>query len=76
MKRYLVTGGSGFTGSAIVKRLSEEGNLVRVFDNGFRGSGINLSSLKNVELYKGDIRSLMMLSKLPKIAIQSYTSHI
>ena len=51
MKRYLVTGGSGFIGSAIVKRLSEEGNLVRVFDNGFRGSGINLSSLKNVELY-------------------------
>ncbi len=66
MKRYLVTGGSGFIGSAIVKRLSEEGNLVRVFDNGFRGSGINLSSLKNVELYKGDIRSLNDVIKASK----------
>ena len=58
MKRYLVTGGSGFIGSAIVKRLSSEGYFVRVFDNGFRNSGSDLSKLKNVELHRGDIRSL------------------
>lgn len=56
MKRYLVTGGSGFIGSAIVKRLAEEGSFVRVFDNGFRGSGTKLAENKNIELFNGDIR--------------------
>jgi len=58
MKRILVTGGSGFIGSAIVKRLSKENHYVRVFDNGFRGSGSDLSKLENIELFKGDIRNL------------------
>lgn len=63
MKRYLVTGGSGFIGSEIVKRLAEEGNFVRVFDNGFRDSGSSLTKYKNVELFKGDIRNKNEVSK-------------
>jgi nucleoside-diphosphate-sugar epimerase len=56
-KKILVTGGSGFIGSAITKYLVEDGNDVIVFDNNSRGK---LSRLKDVEkkinFIKGDIR--------------------
>ena len=66
MKRYLVTGGSGFIGSAIVNRLLLEGNFVRVFDNGFRNSGSALSKSKKLELCKGDIREKEEVIKAAK----------
>ena len=57
-KRYLVTGGTGFIGSALVKRLVEEGNDVRVFDNDFRGNIRRINHIvQNIELIKGDIRN-------------------
>ncbi len=36
-KKFLITGGLGFIGSAIVKRLVKEGQKVRVLDNQSRG---------------------------------------
>ena len=32
-KRYLVTGGAGFIGAHIVRKLVDQGELVRVVDN-------------------------------------------
>src|SRR3989338_5856795 len=56
-KKYLVTWGTGFIGSALVKRLVKEGHRVRVIDNNVRGSEERLRSVKGqIELVKSDIR--------------------
>jgi len=57
LKSYLVTGGAGFLGSALVRRLVREGNRVRVLDNGWRGGGRRLQDLTGAfEYVAGDIR--------------------
>lgn len=45
MKRILVSGGAGFIGSHLCKRLLEEGNHVICLDNLFTGSMRNIQSL-------------------------------
>jgi UDP-glucuronate decarboxylase len=47
MKKILVTGGSGFIGSHLCKRLLDEGNYVICLDNNFTGSINNIKELKN-----------------------------
>lgn len=57
-KTYLVTGGSGFLGSALVRRLLREGQRVRVFDNQSRGSLERLADvMASIEYIPGDIRN-------------------
>jgi UDP-glucose 4-epimerase len=54
----LVTGGSGFIGSNIVRRLLERGDRVRVLDNFSSGNRGNLSDFNGeVEIVEGDLRS-------------------
>jgi nucleoside-diphosphate-sugar epimerase len=56
-RRILVTGGSGFIGSALVKALVQRGEVVRVFDDNSRGSPRRLRGLAGeIELVVGDIR--------------------
>lgn len=58
MKRILVTGGAGFIGSHLCKRLVEEGNEVICLDNYFTGSKDNVRCLldyDNFELLRHDI---------------------
>ncbi len=57
MARILVTGGSGFIGSALVKALLKDGNAVRVLDDNSRGAPRRLAEVqKDVEFIAGDIR--------------------
>lgn len=57
-KLYLVTGGTGFLGSNLVRALVDRGNRVRVLDNNFRGSLDKLGSelVSKIELVEADIR--------------------
>ena len=57
-KMYLVTGGSGFIGSNIVRSLLESGAKVRVFDDNSRGNARRLIDYKDkIEVVSGDIRN-------------------
>ena len=65
-KKILVTGGSGFIGSAITKYLVHAGHKVVVFDNNSRGKIKRLNNVKNkIKFYKGDIRNLQKLNSIP-----------
>lgn len=56
-RRILVTGGSGFIGSGLVKALVGAGNQVRVLDNNSRGNPGRLKDVANdIELIAGDVR--------------------
>ena len=55
--RILVTGGSGFIGSALVKALVKAGHAVRVFDDNSRGAPRRLADVaSDIEFIAGDIR--------------------
>lgn len=64
LMNYLISGGAGFIGSNIAKRLVEEGESVRIIDNFSTGKLENISSISGkVEIIDGDIRDTDIVSK-------------
>lgn len=56
-RRFLVTGGTGFLGSGLVRGLLREGAIVRSLDDDSRGAKTRLEDVADrVELVTGDIR--------------------
>jgi len=60
----LVTGGSGFIGSALVKALLGDGHCVRVLDDNSRGAPRRLKEVaKDIEFIAGDIRDPALVTR-------------
>ena len=65
--KHLVTGGSGFIGSALVKRLVKEGFYVRVLDSNIRGVESRLNGVADsIDFVKADIRDYKQVNKACK----------
>ena len=65
MKKILVTGGAGYIGSVLVRKLLAKGYYVRVVDS-LKWGGESLFDVmqnKNFELIAGDIRNEKILEK-------------
>ena len=62
-KKVLITGGAGFIGSHIAKRLQETGYEVIVIDNLITGNTNNIP--KGVKFIEGDISKQKVISSLP-----------
>lgn len=64
----LVTGGAGFIGRWVVKKLLEDGNCIWVLDNLSNGREQNIEEFKDntnfKDFVKGDIKDLNILSKV------------
>jgi UDP-glucose 4-epimerase len=62
VRSVLVTGGAGFIGSALVRRLAERGDGVRVYDNLSTGRAEHVDGT-GAELVQGDVRDAEALER-------------
>ncbi len=66
-RNYLVTGGTGFIGAYLVRRLVRDGHTVRVVDNDLRGSKARLADVvDDIELINADVRDGEAMSAAAK----------
>lgn len=72
MSKILITGGAGFIGSNLAKRLYNEGNEVVVLDNLLRGNKLSTEIARNVRLIIGDVRDVELYKNLDKDYDQIY----
>lgn len=67
MKKILITGGTGFLGSALTRALIKKGHRVTILDNDYRGKKSRLKDIENeLEFIKGDIRNFSVVNKALK----------
>lgn len=62
-KKILVTGGSGFIGSNLVRQLVKEGCIVTVLDNFSTGFSRNLEQVGTINMIEGDIRDGVVVER-------------
>lgn len=65
-KKVLVTGGAGFVGSIIVKKLLNEGTRVTVLDNLFTGLISQIPKHPNVTFIEGDVEDMSIVDAVVK----------
>ena len=72
--KILVTGGTGFIGSAICNFFSDKGYQITILDNNSRGKKKRLKKNKNIKIIKGDVTNV---KDVYKSAIgQNYIFHL
>lgn len=64
--KLLITGGAGFIGSNLVKRLVQEGHTVVVLDSLLRGNKLDKETYSQIEFIKGDVRDLQTVISASK----------
>jgi UDP-glucose 4-epimerase len=65
--KYLITGGAGFIGSNIAKKLVAQGEQITIIDNLNTGKEKNLESIKDkIDFVNGTILDVKLLEKLTK----------
>lgn len=64
--KILITGGAGFIGSNLCKRLVEDGHAVTVLDNLLRGNKIDPETFKKIHFVKGDVRNYSIVNTASK----------
>ena len=67
-KKVLVTGGAGFCGSNLVKKLAEEGADITVLDDLFTGVLSLIENIPNVTFVKGSVTDFDLVEDLVKKA--------
>ncbi|HEX3866584.1 MAG TPA: SDR family NAD(P)-dependent oxidoreductase, partial [Gemmatimonadaceae bacterium] len=56
-RAYLITGGTGFIGAEVARRLIAAGNSVRILDDNSRGALRRISGIESyIELVRADVR--------------------
>ena len=66
MSKIFVTGGAGFIGSHLVKKLVHLGHEVVVADTLLRGNKIEKDVFKNIEFHNADVRDRDKMMELTK----------
>jgi nucleoside-diphosphate-sugar epimerase len=73
MTKFVVTGGAGFIGSTLVRKLLEQNGSVEVIDNLLSGRESNLAEVSDrVRLHRADIRDAAAIAPLIKGADTVY----
>ena len=64
--KILVTGGAGFIGSNLSRKLVNEGHKVVVLDSLLRGNKLDKDTYSKVKFFKGDVRSRQLVLEASK----------
>ena len=64
--KILVTGGAGFIGSNLSRKLINEGHEVVVLDSLLRGNKLDKDTFSKITFFKGDVRSKQLVLEASK----------